>query len=818
VAKRSRKQRQEDKRRAQEAAEHERRRKQNEQRAQHQERIAERAGATQAQGIEEEAWFNPAPERPRGPVRRAFDQAVAVGRTAARVDARATAAVASRTVTPVAQAVGKRVVTPAVEAVRSDVAMGRRANKSMDDGMEAHKGKLAGLEGLSAFSSTMSNLGGVLATGVSKSVEMAGSLNAMAAAAADGTVPLTTAQTTLQTMASDMGLMNANSTAFNDTTKQQLTSAASLGTAWDNLKMQFAIAGAQLMGALAPALSIVFVNIQPLIKGIQWLAEWFQGLSGGAKENVVFIGLLVGGFVALAAVVAPLIVAVIGIGTVLGSLGAPIAAVIAAVALLAAAWLTFGDKLKAMWAGAPSWVREAATQMVRAIIAIFTGDARTLGDAGMRLMRAFADGIAAGGRYVRDKVLELLGWIRGNTVGKSPPPQGPLSTIDRGGAAVTEAWGDGLLSQEAAVAAAGTHLAARFQSSLALDGNAMAALTVHNAAVQAALQSSAAGPGYALPAAQPIGAALPIGAAVSLAGPGVSPAAVAVASATTGTTQPAEGDSEDGKPAEKTGMLESFFQFDKMLGSVKTQFTDLMGSISPLAIVSTVLEGVFKGLQPAIDALKEPLRIVGEILGAALAPILEALFPVFKMIAIAATWVGQIFFTIAGAILTTVGALVKGLGKLISKLPGVGDFGLVKVGDGLINMGKGFKDSAKALAEGREKIKALEFGKTAEATQQTAEAATQANEALRNLPSGFKIALARYQVTTGEPVGLATATLPTGASTGAVAQDNRVTVQGNIVIQGADKDGRQLWEEMQREMQRQSLRQNGTTLGYAVAI
>jgi phage-related protein len=394
---------------------------------------------------------------------------------------------------------------------------------------------------------------------------------------------------------------------------------------------------------------------------------------------------------------------------------------------------------------------------------------RLLQNGAAGVINALINGLVAAARALPGVGNMIADQLADYLQGHSPPKEGPLSWIVQGGRNVMMAWTEGVASAGSAVKSVGSGIAGLLSGILGRRTPAVPAIT----AAPGAVAGGVAG-------------------AVASTADGVKPAAPA---------QPAE-----------PGM------FGQAMNMVTEKFTGLMGSLSPLAMVATVLEGVFKGLQPAIDALKEPLRIVGEILGAALAPILEALFPVFKMIAIAATWVGQIFFTIAGAILTTVGALVKGLGKLISKLPGVGDFGLVKVGDGLINMGKGFKDSAKALAEGREKIKALEFGKTAEATQQTAEAATQANEALRNLPSGFKIALARYQVTTGEPVGLARATLPTGASTGAVAQDNRVTVQGNIVIQGADKDGRQLWEEMQREMQRQSLRQNGTTLGYAVAI
>ena|GEM_PF-2950450 len=241
-------------------------------------------------------------------------------------------------------------------------------------------------------------------------------------------------------------------------------------------------------------------------------------------------------------------------------------------------------------------------------------------------------------------------------------------------------------------------------------------------------------------------------------------------------------------------------------------FQGLLSSFTPLGVVATLLQGVFEGLAPLIESLKEPLRIVGTILGAALAPILKALFPLFKQIAIAATWVGQIFFTVAGGIAKVVGSLIKGLGKLIDKIPGMSDMGLVKAGQNMIDLGKGFTESAQAMKEGREQIKELEFGETAEAAQQ-------ANEAMRNVPEGFKIAVARFQAAAPAavtpPTGIGTASVPVGhAGTPApVVENNPVTIQQvHIVSDNPEK----IWHQLRDVMEREGLRHSGNPMAFAM--
>lgn len=70
--------------------------------------------------------------------------------------------------------------------------------------------------------------------------------------------------------------------------------------------------------------------------------------------------------------------------------------------------------------------------------AFFTGGARMIG--------ALANGImAAANRYVFPAVIAIAKFIADFLVGLSPPPKGPLSQIDKGGANVMKAWLDGFV-------------------------------------------------------------------------------------------------------------------------------------------------------------------------------------------------------------------------------------------------------------------------------------------------------------------------------------------------------------------------------------
>lgn len=141
----------------------------------------------------------------------------------------------------------------------------------------------------------------------------------------------------------------------------------------------------------------------------------------------------------------------------------------------------------------------------------------------------------------------------------------------------------------------------------------------------------------------------------------------------------------------------------------------LLSVFNPLALISTVLHTSLEAVTPALESLRPAVEIVAKILGHALAPLLEALFPVFKMVAIAATYLGQALFNVAGGIAKALGWLIEAIGTVVDKLlPGKQD-GLQKIGQGLQNLGDGFIETASALGDARDEIKAIEWGQKTEA-------------------------------------------------------------------------------------------------------
>lgn len=193
------------------------------------------------------------------------------------------------------------------------------------------------------------------------------------------------------------------------------------------------------------------------------------------------------------------------------------------------------------------------------------------------------------------------------------------------------------------------------------------------------------------------------------------------------------------------GGAEAASTFAKVVESLKGFGSAIGGVLSALNPWKFLLEAVQRALG---DFLVNMTPIV-EILAAAFMPVLKALFPIFKLLAIAATYVGQVFFTIAGGILKAVGYLVKGLGALIAKLPGVGDFGLKKAGQAMIDLGNGFSEASSELGDARDKIRELEWKDAVdplkEASDEAGEAVKKMAEGLRNVPEIWNANLARFR-------------------------------------------------------------------------
>jgi len=237
---------------------------------------------------------------------------------------------------------------------------------------------------------------------------------------------------------------------------------------------------------------------------------------------------------------------------------------------------------------------------------------------------------------------------------------------------------------------------------------------------------------------------------------------------------------------------------------------DIASQFTPLSLVGTVLEGALEGLQAPLAALTEPLRMMGEILGKALSPILKALFPVFRAIGIAGTWVGEIFFRIAQGTATAIGWLIRAIGKAVDALlPGRQD-GITKVGQGLMNLGESFGEGARELARGRKELQNLSWE---DALERVGDTAARVNEQMRNVPEGFRVfnaALARYEATAGpssssQPHRVAQPPQPVEISEGA------------IVIHGAGRNSKEIARDVVREI-KDRLSIQGDPLGLRHAL
>jgi len=197
------------------------------------------------------------------------------------------------------------------------------------------------------------------------------------------------------------------------------------------------------------------------------------------------------------------------------------------------------------------------------------------------------------------------------------------------------------------------------------------------------------------------------------------------------------------------------------------QLWDKMGPAGlAIAALFDIVKGALEPLQPVIDALREPLRIIGTLIGQTLAPVLELLVPIVNALAIAFTFGQQ-----------AVGYLVQALGWLIDHL--VPDF-ISKVGQGIEQYGKDM------VANSKEARRAL--GAANNATNEFAKAL---NNATSNVPKALPLAYLRQQAGMANPPGNSSGTGGTGGSGRGRGRDNDDVLMSagnetwNIVINGA---------------------------------
>lgn len=134
---------------------------------------------------------------------------------------------------------------------------------------------------------------------------------------------------------------------------------------------------------------------------------------------------------------------------------------------------------------------------------------------------------------------------------------------------------------------------------------------------------------------------------------------------------------------------------------------DLLAKFSPMGLATETLQRVFKELEPAIKAVEPIVVILAKALAAGLMPILQALFPVIKLIAIAFTFAGEIVYRVAQGFLLVVGNVVRAIGKLIDALPFVSGKGIIEAGENLLNTADSMGDAARAMHDARDALSEL---------------------------------------------------------------------------------------------------------------
>ena len=175
------------------------------------------------------------------------------------------------------------------------------------------------------------------------------------------------------------------------------------------------------------------------------------------------------------------------------------------------------------------------------------------------------------------------------------------------------------------------------------------------------------------------------------------------------------------------------------------------------AAAMEITKGAFSVIGPAINALTLPLRIMGEIIGLLIVPVLRILWGPLKLLGTVVSYIGEVIAKVASAIATAIGSLVKGLGKLVNKLPGSPGDPLVKAGQAMIDLGKQFKDAAKEMEERRKELEGLSFE---DAMNGVNNGLDKLEEALTNVPPLFNLALRRLQAAAGGLSSARTGGLP----------------------------------------------------------
>lgn len=273
------------------------------------------------------------------------------------------------------------------------------------------------------------------------------------------------------------------------------------------------------------------------------------------------------------------------------------------------------------------------------------------------------------------------------------------------------------------------------------------------------------------------------------------------------------------------GFMDIIHMFDEVIGQIVQALNPLMEGLKPLMkIIATTLARFGQML----GALTMALGPILELVGNALIPIFNALDPVFRGLFEVVRGLGLLVAYIALGIAKVWNGILEGIATVFDKLGDISVMGKHPLGflndwaDGIRNA----KVSTSALTGAIDDLKDATLDTTmaemakeevpdpcnpgantsvCEAANAMADAARTATESLTNVPSGYKMALARFDAMSETP---AAGSSLAHAGSASDSSGNRTTIFEKVEIKSDDPRG--LFEEFKRMMQMEAFLQGGS--------
>ncbi len=225
-----------------------------------------------------------------------------------------------------------------------------------------------------------------------------------------------------------------------------------------------------LMPVVNKFMDLLIANVIPamdkVVVAVQSMIEWFGALPGPVQEAAAGVALALG-------VGGPVLLAIGALSLAMSALIAatgPIGLFIAAAAVLAAAWIRWGDDIKAAVGGAIDWLRTKFDEVVaffKTLPAVFAQIGRDLIDGLVKGIKERAQAAVDAVREVADAVSQQMDRVTG--ANKGPISTGAYTGGATGPIPIPSDWGstnaaDGLAAGTSAAGAQGVADAAAYES------------------------------------------------------------------------------------------------------------------------------------------------------------------------------------------------------------------------------------------------------------------------------------------------------------------------------------------------------------------